>query len=122
MASQRKVRIIAVPLGEAPLWVREKWVGLELPLAQKSATAQSCSSAGVLSGPKGFLSALAGYFTRRYEQESGFIVSAIPALHVLESASPEAAKWWYSNTPHLCKPWRKFLFHTNVCEVIAYPF
>ena len=28
------VRIVAVPLGEAPLWVREKWVGLELPLTR----------------------------------------------------------------------------------------
>jgi hypothetical protein len=120
MASlQHKVRIIAVPSGEAPLWVREKWVGLELPLAQKSVVAQSCLSAGVLSGPKSFLSTLAGCFTRRYEQESGFIVSVIPALHVLEAASPETANWWRSNAPHLCKPWRKFLFHANVCEVIA---
>jgi hypothetical protein len=28
------VRILTVPPGEAPGWVREKWVGLELPLAQ----------------------------------------------------------------------------------------
>jgi hypothetical protein len=30
------VRIIAVPPGEAPLWVREKWVGVELPVARYS--------------------------------------------------------------------------------------
>jgi len=27
-----RIRVIAVPAGEAPPWVREKWVGLELPL------------------------------------------------------------------------------------------
>ena len=31
------IRIIGVPPGEAPLWVREKWVGLELPLTRHSA-------------------------------------------------------------------------------------
>lgn len=116
---QHKIRIIAVPPGEAPLWVREKWVGLELPLAQRSAVAQNRLSAGVLSGPKSFLSALAGCFARRYEQKLGFTVSVIPALHVLEAASPEAANWWRSNTPHLCKPWRNFLFDAEVCEVFA---
>jgi hypothetical protein len=30
------IRIIAVPPGEAPLWVREKWVGLDLPVARYS--------------------------------------------------------------------------------------
>jgi hypothetical protein len=30
----QSVRIIAVPPGEAPLWVREKWVGLTLPLTR----------------------------------------------------------------------------------------
>src|SRR5215471_17510443 len=29
----QSVRILRPPPGEAPLWVREKWVGLELPLA-----------------------------------------------------------------------------------------
>ena len=27
----RMIRITSVPTGEAPVWVREKWVGLELP-------------------------------------------------------------------------------------------
>ena len=27
--------VTATPPGEAPLWVREKWVGIELPLMQR---------------------------------------------------------------------------------------
>ena len=30
------IRIIAAPPGEAPLWVRQKWVGLDLPVARYS--------------------------------------------------------------------------------------
>ena len=28
------VRIVAVPPGEAPLWVRQRWVGLDLPVVR----------------------------------------------------------------------------------------
>src|SRR5580704_4538322 len=44
-----KLRIIAVPPGEAPLWVREKWVGLELPVAQRQS--RKFLTSGVLSAP-----------------------------------------------------------------------
>src|SRR5712664_1703512 len=39
------IRIFAVPPGEAPAWVREKWVGLELPLAQWLPTSTSSLTA-----------------------------------------------------------------------------
>ena len=116
---QHKVRIIQVPPGEAPLWVREKWVGLVLPLAQRSINPLTRSTFGVLSGPRNFLAAVVGCFTGRYNRESGFVVSVLPALQVLELASPEAASWWRTNAPHLCKPWRRFMFHAEVCEFVA---
>lgn len=114
-----KVRIIAVPPGEAPLWVREKWVGLELPLSQKSQAALSRRTAGVLSGPKNFFSALVGLVFGRYASTSGFLVPVLGALQVLEVASPEAAAWWRTNTPQLCKASRRFMFHAHVCEAIS---
>lgn len=114
-----KVRIVAVPPGEAPLWVRERWVGLELPLAQKPRSAVSRPTGGVLSGPKSALSGLVGFLLGRYGRTSGFIVLVLGALQVLEVASPEAANWWRTNTPHLCKPSRRFMFHSNVCEVVS---
>jgi hypothetical protein len=115
----RKVRIIAVPPGEAPLWVREKWVGLELPLAQKSHAALSRPTDGVLSGPKSALAGLVGFLLGRYSRTSGFVVPVLGALQVLEVASPEAANWWRTNTPHLCKPSRRFMFRSHVCEVVG---
>ena len=44
------IRILRPPIGEAPLWVREAWVGLELPLADYRRV--TIPTVGVLSGPK----------------------------------------------------------------------
>ena len=51
-----RIRIVAVPAGEAPQWVRETWVGIELPLALRQA--HNVHTFGVLSGPRSFLAAL----------------------------------------------------------------
>jgi hypothetical protein len=113
-----RVRIIAVPPGEAPAWVREKWVGLELPLAPWSTAASRRRAAGVLSGPKSFLEILAALLSRGSPQQSGFQVNVLQALAVLEVKSPDAAQWWRTHTPHLVTPSRFFLFSEHVCEVI----
>jgi hypothetical protein len=49
---------------------------------------------------------------------SGYKVNALKAISVLEKASPEAAQWWRTNTPHMMKRSRMFLFHEHVCEVV----
>jgi hypothetical protein len=114
----RRVRIIAIPPGEAPPWVREQWVGLELPLAQSSASARSRRAFGVLSGPRGgwarFLAVLGG----RTKRETGYPVRVSDALAVLEGKSPEAAAWWRTNVPHMMTPLRCFLFSESVCQVL----
>ena len=114
-----RVRIFAVPPGEAPAWVREKWVGLELPLAQGFPTSSSRLTAGVLSGPRTFLAVLGNLVSGRYQRRTGFKVNVLEAIAVLEGVSPEAAKWWRVNAPHLMKPSRFFLFPEHVCTVVA---
>ena len=52
--TSRTIRIISIPPGEAPLWVREKWVGLELPLTRHSAPG-AFYAYGALSIPRGRL-------------------------------------------------------------------
>jgi hypothetical protein len=93
------VRIIGVPPGEAPLWVREKWVGLELPLTRYP-TARDTFTFGVLSQP---VSCLAQFW----------------AVEVLERSSPEAAAWWREHAPQYLAPKRYLVFHENVCEVVG---
>jgi hypothetical protein len=113
-----RVRIFAVPPGEAPAWVREKWVGLELPLAQGCLTSSGGLTAGVLSGPRTSFARLTTLMLGRYQRRRGFKVNVLEAITVLENASPEAANWWRVNAPHLMTPSRVFLFPEDVCMVV----
>jgi hypothetical protein len=113
----RYIRIIAIPPGEAPLWVREKWVGIELPLADGDSVVQVFTS-GVLSGPRNRFLAIIWGLLRRLKVQSGYPVYVKDALDILEQTAPEAAMWWRENVPRLQKPKRKFLFASSVCQVI----
>lgn len=113
-----RIRIIAVPPGEAPAWVREKWIGLELPLTQRSSSPIAGRTYGVLSGPRSCFGMLAMLVRGKYWRLGGYRVNALKAISVLEKASPEAAHWWRTNTPHMMKRSRMFLFHEHVCEVV----
>jgi hypothetical protein len=113
-----RIRIIAIPPGEAPQWVREQWVGLELPLSQLSRAARSRRVFGVLSGPGSLLARLLAILTGRARRESGYAVSVSAAVAVLESKSPEAAAWWRANVPGMTSPLRCFLFSESVCQVL----
>jgi hypothetical protein len=52
--TNRTIRIVGVPPGEAPFWVREQWVGLELPLTRHPAP-RAFYAFGVLSSPRTWL-------------------------------------------------------------------
>jgi hypothetical protein len=43
------VHMTAIPAGEAPLWGREQWQGLLLPLAQGGAMPANCLTCGAFS-------------------------------------------------------------------------
>jgi hypothetical protein len=112
------IRIIKTPAGEAPLWVREKWVGLELPLSQRLAMNFFGLGIGVLTGPQTIFGMLIGAFTGKLFFIRGYKISVLDAIEVLEKASPEAAAWWKLNTPHLAKPRKHFLFRKEECQIV----
>jgi hypothetical protein len=47
------IRIVRAPAGEAPLWVRESWIGIELPLVG-GRQPRVGQGVGALTGPKTF--------------------------------------------------------------------
>ena len=112
-----QLHITSVPAGEAPLWVREQWVGLTLPLAQHKAVPLAFMTSGVLSGPRNFLSRLMALFAGKLERQSGFLVEARVAVAILALRSPEAAAWWQENAPHHLQPKRCFVFQQGVGHV-----
>ena len=111
--TQAIVEIRSVPHGEAPLWVREKWVGLRLPTVLQEGSLVSARTFGVLSGPRSTLAQLWALAIGRTKRESGFVVPVLPALHALEEFSPEAAAWWRENASHMVQPKACFLFEAS---------
>ena len=79
------IRIISVPDGEAPLAVRKKWLGLELPVNAIHAE----GSHGVLTGKKS-------------PQKIVYCVDQVLALEILSRAHSDAAMWWNEHGyPHI---------------------
>ena len=108
------VRIVARPIGEAPEWVRDAWIGLTVPLLCPGP--RTLRSVGVLSEDS-FLRRLVGWLAGRPAIVNGYVVNAKIAVDLLEGHAPQAAAWWRANTGHLLDGSRNFLFDTQCCEV-----
>jgi hypothetical protein len=111
------VRIVAVPPGEAPFWVGEKWVGLELPMAGHSGHRKFLAF-GVLSMPRSWLAQWFAVACGRADRIGGYAIEAEPAVDILALASPQAAAWWRQTVPDLVGPKRYLVFHEHVCQVV----
>jgi hypothetical protein len=110
------VRIIDTPPGEAPLDIRQAWVGLELPVLAKRPVRYLGS--GVMTGPKTFTQTLLHLITLRLVVQSGYVVPATRAIEILEAVRPEAARWWREHAAHAIRARRKFLFSPECCEYV----
>ena len=116
----KRIRIVGLPPGEAPIDIRQAWIGLELPLADgKYQKQRSVRELGVLTGPKSLLGFLAAEIFRLGARTENFVVRAEKAFEILEDANPEAAGWWKENTPHLYKPCGLLAFSSDICEEVV---
>ena len=113
------IRIVSTPAGEAPEWVRQAWVGLDLPC--KGARPATYATRGVTAAPPPFwrkLSAVLGFGGVR---QNGFAVPAVAAVEALAAVNPLAAAWWRENTPQLLRPGQTFLFEDAACKAAGEP-
>ncbi len=113
-----KIRIVAVPPGEAPFWVRQEWVGLELPLT-RYVRPQIAVTFGVLSGPTSWLGQIWEMLIGRADRAIGYAVEGAAAVEILEAKNPDAARWWREHAPLSVAPRRYLLFHEHVCQLVA---
>jgi hypothetical protein len=111
------VEIVATPEGEAPLWVREAWVGLILPLVPGWGK-RNWRSFGVLSAPRTRLGALWGtlFNARRVE---GYLVPSAEAIRLLAMRNPGAATWWRTHTDFADCEQACFIFDAPACRPIG---
>ena len=91
-----RIRIIAIPDGEAPERVREQWLGLEL-------SCRGVSTGGI------------ELFSRRMTYGHGYLVRTNEAVEALGKVNPEAATYWGFLSHQLGET---FTFNREACEVI----
>lgn len=108
------VEIVQPPLGEAPLWVREAWVGLTLPVVDRRRSA----SFGVLSGPRTWLGQQIATLTGRSERVDGYWVESALAIELLDRLKPDAALWWRGHCPQFDQPGMIFIFDIPACRPV----
>ena len=100
-----RIRIIAVPPGEAPESVRRAWVGLVLSLPPgETGSPRMLSAEGILSGEA------AGSCL-------GFLVEGKEAITALSLHDSVAAAWWRENVPEISAERYRLGFPASVCEV-----
>lgn len=112
--SDRSIRIIATPPGDAPLWVREKWVGLTLPIVGSNSRRVCAVSINEKATIWHHLKALLG---GRAKTVTGYLVEAGRAVDLLAASNLEAAEWWRHNTPDQLRAGRHFVFHAEACRL-----
>ena len=98
----RQIRIIKVPRGNAPEWVRQAWVGCVLPDLGPPANGRSF-----------------GLLTRTPRNAQG--ASCVPmqiALEILAEKSPDAATWFRDTLGQGRITSDKFVFQPDECEVV----
>lgn len=109
-----RIKIVRRPIGEAPEWVRDAWIGLSLPLAVERQ--RTWWGLGVLSGPSNPLLQLWALALGKGVKLTGFNVNAKEAVDLLEEVDPRAAGWWREHTPKLVSGQRCFVFDADACE------
>ena len=97
-----KVKIISIPPGQAPEWVRAQWVGIELPTDD---TTQQGFQCGALGGSA--------------QNRGGYKVETQLAINALKEKGGEAgsaAQWWEDNG--LARLGTHLVFSREVCELL----
>ena len=98
----KKFKIIDIPDGEAPLWVRKEWVGVVLPIAENPPI--NPHYIGVLGG------VIVDQEVKCYPVEVGF------AINLLKEAKSDASEWWRDISRR--NSIRFLFFEEKVCELL----
>jgi hypothetical protein len=113
------VRIIAVPPGEAPLEVRQAWVGLVLPIDERfGGLPVRVPVFGVRTAPTSMLARMWAMITGGARLVDGYVLDPQRCVDILEDHDRKAAMWWRDYAPHMLKKGKRFVFPANVCEVV----
>ena len=111
------IRIREVPPGEAPYEIRQKWVGLVLPVAPP--TMRETYMKSLLTEPKTYLGIFIASRDEDFLANGAFFVSGPTAIEALLQSSFDAVKWWKRNAPFFQNKRSAFLFSAACCAEVA---
>ncbi len=111
-----RIRIVRRPEGEAPAWVRDAWIGVELDLIL--AEPITTEGFGILTAPRTLWSYWWRRMTGRIRRFSGYVVDSNEAVRRVEMRNRTAAIWWRTNAPGMVRPGQTFIFDIPACEPI----
>ena len=100
MSSVASVIQVTAPTvhGEAPEWVRRRWIGCEMPCEPECGHVPLYVKGVLPPERKGMMSVAEFRALRTGDWKlDGFSVPTTIALQILECHSPEAAQWFYEN-------------------------
>ena len=112
-----RIRIVCRPEGEAPAWVRDAWIGVELDLAYPEPV--TTEGFGVLTAPRTLWSYWWRRLTGRIQSFSGYVVDAHDAVLRVEMRNPTAAIWWRTHAGGMVQPGQTFIFDVPACERVG---
>ena len=100
--AQGFVRIIKRPAGQAPAEIRDKWIGLVLPVIEKTGGGLF---RGLITGQPVL------------DQVGGYVIRWSDAMNALASKSLETKKWWEKNVYARPHP-PALIFDQECCEIV----
>ncbi|OYU39498.1 MAG: hypothetical protein CFE33_08955 [Pseudorhodobacter sp. PARRP1] len=112
-----QIKIIATPSGEAPLWVRQAWIGLELPLQRPGL--HDVQGLGVFAARSALRRLGYRLGLLRPVAMKGYIVNSSIAISLLLEHNESAAIWWKTHLPQYLDIGQNFVFDAPACEIQA---
>jgi hypothetical protein len=105
-ARSEHISVKRAPIGEAPLEIRQAWIGVTLPTLE-SGFPQTTTGYGVL--------------TKSPCVIHGYKVNGRLAVETLARTNPAAAQWWRNNDPQVLEDGRYLIFPVECCTPEATP-
>jgi hypothetical protein len=104
--------------GDEPDFVREAWVGLELPVLEGKEQPVLVPPVKLPWRALSFSKQITRLFSRQLADQPmpAYLVGAAEAFEVLKRERPEAAKWWQTNFPAALSGRYNFRFDVENCQ------
>ena len=96
------IEIVKTPPGEAPLWVRKRWVGVKLWIDENAPDPDKGTEIGIRGG--------------KAKNSGGYPVQTYIAIETLAIHDESASIWWTKNVRLDLIP--RFVFAKDVCQVL----